>query len=456
LSGLLLLGGLMSARADEVDRYVEEQMRQLHIPGVSLAVVQRGQIVKLKGYGFANLELRAPVSTETVFEIGSISKQFTAAAVMMLVEEGKIGLEDKISKYLTGVPQAWEAVTVRHLLTHSSGIKEYLLEPGLFEATARPGQTHEDLARLFFNRLPLEFQPGQTWAYSNTGYLLLGNIIEKASGKSYWAFLDERICKPLGMEATRSSQPAAMIPGRAAGYEWAGNSFQNRPPLTENAYAAGSIVSTPRDLAKWDAALNGEKLLKRSSLNQMWTPATAAGGAVAPFDYNSGWFIDIYHGHHVVYHSGGTPGFSSVIYRFLEDGLTVIILTNHGDRVIDHLAVEIAGMYAAALARPEKPGAGPDVKTSEMLKTALLGLSARKPDATLFTPAMQLFLNTAVGKEVWPWTFGDGELKSFTFSESERKGGMRVLRYKAVLGAATRWFSFAITADQKIAQINWW
>ena len=443
-------------RADEVDAYVEAQMRQLHIPGASLAVVRQGRIVKLKAYGLASLELKVPVSNDSVFEIGSISKQFTAVAVMMLVEEGRIGLDDRLSKYLAGVPEAWGTVTIRHLLTHTSGIQNYLLVPGLLEATERSGLTHDDIARLFFDRLSLEFQPGATWAYTNTGYLLLGNIIEKVSGKPYFEFLTEKIFRPLDMQVTGSSAPATIVPGRAAGYEWTGSGFINRPPLTENAYAAGSIVSTPSDLVKWDAALNGEMLLRRPTRNQMWEAAKVGEGDPAPFGYNCGWFIDQYHGHRVVSHSGGTPGFSSVFYRFLDDGLSVILLTNRADRVIDHMAVDVAGQYAAGLARPRNSPADPDPKVSEMLLAALLGLRAGRADPKVFTPPMQLFLTTAVGKEVWAWVFADGELKSFTFSESESWEGMRILRYKAVLGDATRWFSFTVSADQKIAQIHWW
>lgn len=454
---LVLCCGTVSARADKVDDYIEAQMRQLHIPGLSLAVVRAGQTVKLRAYGLANVELNAPVTQDTIFEIGSITKQFTATAIMMLVEDGRVGLDDKISKYLDGLPAAWGGVTIRHLLTHSSGIQNYLLAPGLFEATARPGQSHDDIARLFFARLQeLDFQPGATWAYSNTGYLLLGNVIEKASGKSYWEFLEERIFRPLGMKASRSGEPAAIISGRAAGYEWTGNSFRNRAALTENAYGAGSIVSTAGDMAKWDAALYGEQLLKRTSLNQMWTPAKAAGGALAPFNYGFGWFVDTYHGHRVVAHTGGTPGFSSAIYRFVDDRLTVIILTNHADRIIDHLAIDVAGIYVPALARPKGAGADPDARTSQMLKKALLDLCGGKADPGQFTEAMQVFLKTAMGREVWPWVCADGEVKSFAWSESEGTGDARILRYNAVLGNATRWFSFTVTADGKIAQVYWW
>ncbi len=454
---ILLLLASVSAVADDVDTYIEAQMQQLHIPGVSLAVVRDGRIAKLHSYGLANVELNVPVANGTVFEIGSITKQFTGAAIMMLVEEGKIGLDEKIGKYLAGVPEAWSSVTIRHLLTHSSGIQNYLLVPGLFEETARPGQSHDDIARLFFTRLQqLEFQPGETWAYSNSAYILLGNIIEKASGKSYWEFLDERIFRPLAMGASRSSEPAAIIRGRAAGYEWTGNSLKNRPALTENAYGAGAIVSTAGDLAKWDAALYGEKLLKRRSLDQMWTPARAAGGAIAPFNYGFGWFVDTYHGHRVVAHTGGTPGFSSAIYRFTDFKLTVILLTNHADRVIDHLAIDVGGMYVPELARPKSLPADPEPTTSQMLKKALVDLCAGKADPNQFTPAMQLFLKTAIGKEVWPWVCAGGEIGSFALGEIEKTGDGRILRYKAVLGNATRWFSFTVTPEGKIAQILWW
>ena len=231
---------------------------------------------------------------------------------------------------------------------------------------------------------------------------------------------------------------------------------ENRQHLAENAYAAGSIVSTVRDMAKWDAALYTEKLIRKSSLEQIWTTCKITAGATSPYNYGFGWWVDKYHGHRVVSHSGGTPGFSSVIYRFLDDRLTVIILTNHADRVIDQLAIEVAGTYVPAIARPKEAGVDPDAKTSRMLKQALLELFAGKPDPVLFTPAMQIFLKTAVGKAVWQWFAADGEVKSFIFSEREGIGDNRILRYKAVLGDATRWFSFTLTANGKIAQVYWW
>ncbi|MFP5287644.1 MAG: serine hydrolase domain-containing protein, partial [Thermoanaerobaculia bacterium] len=330
------------------------------------------------------------------------------------------------------------------------GIQNYLDVPGLMDATQ--GTSHDEIAKLFFERLQLEFPPGETWSYSNSAYLLLGNIVEKTSGKTYWEFLDERIFKPLGMKATRSSEPRAVVPRRAAGYEWRGDRFENRPPLTDNAYAAGSIVSTVQDMAKWDPG----KVLAKQSLDTMWTPNKARGGAIAPFNYGFGWFVDIWHGRRVVSHTGGTPGFSSALYRFADDRLTVIVLTNHTDRVIDHLAVDVVGLYVPALARPKTASADPDPERSRMLRETLLGLFEGRHDPARFTPAMQTFLKTTVGKGIWGWAAADGPMKSFTFGESEKAGDARILRYKTTLGNVTRWFSFTLTGEGRVAQVFWW
>jgi CubicO group peptidase (beta-lactamase class C family) len=190
-----------TAKGDVIDSYIETQMRNLHIPGVSLAVVRDGRIVKAKGYGLANIESNSAATPKTVYEIGSLTKQFTAAAVMMLVEEGKLSLDDKITKYFPDAPQAWNRITVRHLLSHTSGIQNHVAVPGYlnrfktnlsFETTP----TREEILKEFF-KLPSEFEPGETWAYDNTGYYLLGFVIEKTSGKSYYQFLEtltETLC----------------------------------------------------------------------------------------------------------------------------------------------------------------------------------------------------------------------------------------------------------------------
>ncbi len=197
------------------------------------------------------------------------------------------------------------------------------------------------------------------------------------------------------------------------------------------------------------------KVIEKSSLDQIWTAAVTNNGAAAPFNYGFGWFIDSYHGHRLVQHSGGTPGFSSVIYRFIDDKLTIIILTNHADRVADQIAIDLAAICEPALKRPDT-NPDPDPKTTAMLKDVMSGLLNEKYDPATFTPPMRIFLNTATGKAFWKWFADHGALGSLTFSEREDKADHRVLRYKASLGGNWYWLSVSITKDGKIAQIYWW
>ena len=425
-----------AAKGDDVDRYIETEMRNLHIPGISLAVVRDGRIVKAEGYGLANIETNSAAMPKTVYEIGSMTKQFTAAAVMILVEEGKINLDDKITKYFPDAPQAWNQITIRHLLNHTSGIQNHVAVPGYLDifktsVTGKSFPSRDELLKEFY-KLPSEFEPGETWAYDNTGYYLLG------------------------MNATRSTDTRAIVPNRAAGYEWTNNKFENRPVLLPFiAFSAGSILSTIEDMAKWDAALNGEKLLKKSTLDRMWAAAKTNDGASASFNYGFGWFVDSYHGHRFVQHSGGTPGFSSVIYRFFDDKLTIIILSNHSDRFLDQLAWGVAGNYVPALKRPEAK-TDSDPALSQKLKEVMANLISGKHEADLYTPPMRIFLNTSTGKGFWQWAAYHGALTSFAFSDREQAGDSFLLRYKVGLGGNHYWFSFRIMKDGKIDQIyNW-
>ena len=187
----------------------------------------------------------------------------------------------------------------------------------------------------------------------------------------------------------------------------------------------------------------------------MWSAVTAKDGAVAPFGYGFGWFIDVYHGHRIVQHSGGTMGFSSAIYRFVDDRLTIIILTNHADRIVDQMAIDIAGIYLPALRRPHG-GPDPDPKISARLKEVLSSLLDCKPDSTLFTKAMNVFLSTATGREFWRWSASHGGLKSFTFSEREEVGNNRVFRYRVVLRENDYWVSFTMEKDGRVARVCFW
>ncbi|HEU4932799.1 MAG TPA: serine hydrolase domain-containing protein, partial [Pyrinomonadaceae bacterium] len=224
----------------KIDEYLRTQMQAQQIPGIALAVVRDGKIVLARGYGLANVEHQVPVKPETIFQSGSTGKQFTATAVMMLVEEGKLSLEDKITKYFTDAPESWGNITVRHLLTHTSGMTDY---PPDFDM--RRDYTEDDLLQRI-KAIPLAFQPGEKWSYSNLAYVTLGILIHKVSGKFYGDFLQERVFKPLDMSTARIISEADIVPNRAAGYRVANGQLKNQnwvsPSL--NTTADGALYLT--------------------------------------------------------------------------------------------------------------------------------------------------------------------------------------------------------------------
>jgi D-alanyl-D-alanine carboxypeptidase len=247
----------------DVDRYIETALRKYKIPGLTLAVLQQGRLIKARGYGFANLELQVPATDSTVYEIGSLTKQFTAALLMMLVQEGRLSLNDPLSVYFPNAPVSWKQITIRHLLTHTSGIRNHSAMED-FPDIYNIKHERDELLNMFYE-LPMDFQPGETWSYDNTGYILLGYIIEDIGGKSYWELLQERIFRPLAMKDTRNTDPRPIIPNRASGYVWNGDRFENQPTLPPyTAFSAGALQSTVLDLARWELSLSSHTLLSES------------------------------------------------------------------------------------------------------------------------------------------------------------------------------------------------
>jgi len=329
----------LPAEGDRVDDYVRAQMTEHQIPGVALMVIQSGNSAKTAWYGMADLEQNAPVSTNTVFEIGSITKQFTAAGILLLEQEGKLSVDDKISKFLNDIPDTWTNITIRHLLTHTCGIRNYTGLNG-FELTRHLTQ------RQFIDELrkqPLDFQPGESWKYCNSGFNLLGFIIENVSGTNYWAYMHQRILRPLGMHDTTDRRPSRLIPNRAHGYEQTNHMWINRDYDLTDVFSAGAIASTVTDLAKWNAALDGDDLLNASSKGKMWTSAKLNNGKATKYGF--GWFIDTGEKHKNIGHGGSTSGFSASIQRFPDDNLAVIILTNTDEQIATTMAKKIATFY---------------------------------------------------------------------------------------------------------------
>ncbi|MCS6803535.1 MAG: serine hydrolase, partial [Blastocatellia bacterium] len=354
--------------------------------------------------------------------------------------------------YLSGLPQAWADVTVRHLLAHTSGIKSYTSVTD-FLTLCRNDHTPEQIIQMV-SAFPLEFQPGEKWAYNNTGYYLLGLIIEKTSGRSYWDFLDERIFKPLGMTATRSSEPKAIIPNRARGYGWVENRYVNLDPLTTTAAgAAGAIVSTVLDMAKWDAALYTERVLKKSSLAEMWTPATLTNGQKT--DYGLGWSVGEIRGRRFVQHGGGTPGFRSHFLRLPDDRFSVVVLTNRGGSMsVGSIAQGIARLYLPDL--KEEPIQDKEPQTTALFKNVLLALRNGTLSADLFTAEAQAALFPDAIKEWRELLEPAGALRSFHLLERKDEGQVRRFRYRAGFEKESWVLTIRQNADGKIAALNLW
>jgi len=261
---------------------------------------------------------------------------------MLLMQDGKMSLDDKASKYLAGTPPSWEPITIRHLLTHTAGIVN---EPPGFDPLKV--QSDADVVKSAYS-VPLLFAPGADWTYSNTGYFALAQIIRVVSGESWDVFLQKRLFQPLAMTSTRTTT-TEMVPNGASGYAQIDGKLSSTPPFVA-VRPSGAFLSTVLDLAKWDAALSAGSLLSASTLNQMWTPVTLSGGGA--YAYGFGWQVDAVAGHKRVHHSGTMPGFRATIQRYLDDRLTVIVLTNAGNADPGSIARLIAESYVPGLVEP--------------------------------------------------------------------------------------------------------
>jgi CubicO group peptidase (beta-lactamase class C family) len=332
-----------AADSDSVSRWVHAEMDKQKIPGLALLVSRDGQPVRTEGYGFANVELKVPVVPETLFQSGSVGKQFTATAIMMLVEERKLALDDSIDRYFPHSPNWWKQVTIRELLSHTAGFVDY---PEDFDF--RKDRTEDELLKIV-QSIPPAYPPGTSWSYSNLGFLTLGILIHRVTGEFYGDFLQQRIFKPLGMSTARIINEADIIPNRASGYRLVDGRLKNQEWVapTLNTTADGSLYFTILDLAKWDAALYTGKLLTSADLKQMWTVAPLRDGKLNSGHYGFGWFIESRHGHRVVEHEGAWQGFETQISRYVDDRLTVVVLTNLGSAKPNVIADGVAAIYFA-------------------------------------------------------------------------------------------------------------
>ena len=428
-------------------------MQRQKIPGISVAVLREGKIVILKSYGLANVEHGVPVKPETVFQSGSIAKQFTASAVMILVEDGKISLDDKITKYFPDAPETWKNITVRHLLTHTSGMGDYPPEVDL-----RKDYT-EDEYLAFIKKSPLIYEAGAKWDYSNTGYVTLGALVRRVTGKFYGDFLQERIFKPLGMNTARIISEADIVPNRAAGYRLENGELKNQKwvsPST-NTTADGSLYLTILDLAKWDAALYTDKPLKQSSLAQMWTPVKLNDGSRKPYGF--GWHTEQIKNRRFVRHNGAWQGFKGSIVRFPDDKLTIIFLANSWETKDFKFARGLSAIFYPEFALPiAQPIEDQEPIVTALIKRVLLQIAKGASDPEVFTldAQTQIFPHRVklIAHSLNSLSLPIAVIYMSELIERSDENGLRVFRYFLIDTTKTLSCTVKLTKDNKIAALH--
>lgn len=334
-------------------------------PGAAVLVRWRGEVVLRKGYGMAQMDLGVPVAPEQVFEIGSVTKQFTAALILRLAEQGKLALSDPITKFLPGFPTGDATITLEQLLAHTSGVPSYTDMPEWLPRW-REDMTLDVLIAMFKGK-PLDFAPGTSWSYSNSGYILLGAVIEKVTGKSYEEVVESELFAPLGMSASRYGHQEEIVRGRVAGYSKGPEGWANAPYLSlTQPYAAGSLLSTVDDLARWSDALETGKIISLAARDRMFTPAVLRGGDQDGVStrYGFGNAVTDVAGTPAHEHGGGIHGFLSDLLRVPSADLLVVLLSNNPTQDPHDLAHQIA---EAIVGKPQQPAAaGPALSAAEL------------------------------------------------------------------------------------------
>jgi CubicO group peptidase (beta-lactamase class C family) len=437
-----------------VDTFLTRQMQLRKIPGLSVGVVKDGTLVLAKGYGDANLEWKASATPETVYLLASVTKPLTATAIMMLAQEGRLKLDDPISAYVAGTPASWSGITIRHLLTHTAGLKDR------FELTADSRMFMDYSAAEMLDaarQTPVDFTPGTKFQYSDQGYFLLGLVVEKASGVSYAQFMRDRIFGPAGMTSASLHDWRAIVPNRADNYALADNAIVgSRRRYRFGVVSHYGIQSTIRDLARFDAALSAGTLLPPGGQQQMWTPARLGDGTpvgLAGIGYGFGWFLEKFNGHREVYH-GGTTG--TCVYRLPDDGVSAIVLTNLDQASGSDpcfLARGVAAQYVPGIAIVSVPAtADPDAARSKRLRAAIESFVRGTLDPADYTPEAYQAINGLVASQAAAFR-QLGAIQSFELIADDTLVS-DVVQYRVRFQQATVHLRFVLDRAGKIAAMT--
>jgi|HubBroStandDraft_5_1064220.scaffolds.fasta_scaffold00008_63 CubicO group peptidase (beta-lactamase class C family) len=449
---------LTAAQISSIDGFLATEMTRSHVPGVAIGIYSRGNILLAKGYGLANVELGVPVKAETIFQSGSVGKQFVSAAIMMLVEERRVSLRDSITKYFPQAPGSWKPIRIENLLSHTSGLAEY-------EAPDRTGPKGPFYLRLDFTEsqllrkieaLPIENAPGAKWNYRNTNYVLLGILIHRVTGMFYADYLAKRIFKPLDMTSTRLISDADIIPNRSAGYQWESGELKNQDWVspTFNSTADGALYFNVLDLAKWDGALYTTQLLTQSSLNRMWTIYKLNDGKPNSADYGFAWAIGSQNGHRLIEHGGAWQGFTCDISRYVDDALTVVVLTNLDAARPDYMAHVIAGLADTPLLPPKLvtiPDARPRTAASlaSLLDRMVAGADLRPVVSKELAQAIDSDATADVRRQIAPLWPG-GTLALVLRKPSPDDASLTISQFRLAKGADSILITYGLNAHGKV------
>lgn len=414
------------AQADAIDDFVNQELARQKVPGAAVGIMQRGQLVRAAGYGLANIEHGVPVHADTVFQSGSVGKQFTAVAVMTLVEDGKIKLDESIRTYLPKAPKTWQAITVRHMLNHTSGMgnsPDYDLHKNY----------SDDELLDFIYKLKLDFAPGERWSYSNTAYATLGLMVHKVTGdQTYGDVLAKRVFGPLHMTTARVISDSDIIPHRSAGYEVDEKSVlknQDWVAATGNSTADGSLYLTVLDYAKWDAGLREGKMLKPESWAEVYKPVKLNSGKTFPYGF--GWSLEKAPGGRGAYqHGGAWQGFRTFYIRYLDDEISVVVLTNASSGDPETIARGVAARFEPKLKLPNAtPIEETDPTISKRLSRLIDEMVAGKPSPKDYAMAPDML--TRYGEYYGERLKGKGKLQELRLFRRSELGNDIVYDYRA-------------------------
>lgn len=341
------------AVAHAADSIADAIIKRGRVAAMSIAVTRGRDTLVMTGYGLADVEKEVPATAQTVYRIGSVTKQFTSVAVMQLVEQGKLSLDDDVTKYVPNAPTHGRRVLVRHLLNHTSGVPSYTDVGPVFGRVMRLDLSKDSLIAIVKDD-SLQFEPGSHFYYNNTGYFLLGMVIERVTGKSYGDYLREALFAPNGLTSTVYCSNSPLIKRRAQGYEVRASGLVNADYISMDLpYAAGSLCSSVGDLAAWTRLLHGGKLVNASSFTTMTTPAKLTSGR--PMQYGFGLFMDTLGTHRRIHHGGGINGFISELAYYPDDSLTVVVLSNTAPAPSEQVADNLARVALGMPYLPERP-----------------------------------------------------------------------------------------------------